>query len=46
MPYPTGYKRDAENCVIDRPWFKYDDNALMPRNTGLSNDRLGSPART
>ncbi|MBL8610248.1 MAG: SUMF1/EgtB/PvdO family nonheme iron enzyme [Myxococcales bacterium] len=33
MPYPTGYKRDAEACVIDRPWVKYDDAALIPRNT-------------
>ena len=33
MPYPTGYKRDAESCVIDRPWVKYDDTALIPRNT-------------
>jgi len=33
MPYPYGYKRDDSACVIDRPWVKYDDAALMPRNT-------------
>ena len=33
LPYPTGYKRDAESCVIDRPWYKWDDSALGVRNS-------------
>ena len=39
-PYPTGYKRDAEACVIDRPWVKYDAPALMPRNTARAKHEL------
>jgi len=33
LPYPTGYKRDAESCVIDRPWYKWDETALGTRNS-------------
>jgi sulfatase modifying factor 1 len=32
MPYPNGYKRDAEACVIDRPWRSVDERALVPRD--------------
>ena len=32
-PYPSGYSREAAECVNDRPWKKFDDQALMPRNT-------------
>lgn len=30
-PYPSGYSREASECVNDRPWKKFDDQALMPR---------------
>lgn len=30
-PYPSGYSREASECVNDRPWRKFDDGALMPR---------------
>ena len=33
MPYPYGYARDAEACVIDRPWRTTDASALVPRDT-------------
>ncbi len=32
-PYPSGYSREASECVNDRPWKKFDDQALMPRTT-------------
>jgi hypothetical protein len=32
-PYPSGYSREASGCVNDRPWKKFDDQALMPRTT-------------
>jgi formylglycine-generating enzyme required for sulfatase activity len=28
LPYPYGYERDAEACVIDRPWRPYDAGTL------------------
>jgi formylglycine-generating enzyme required for sulfatase activity len=31
-PYPSGYSREASECVNDRPWKKFDDHALMPRS--------------
>jgi formylglycine-generating enzyme required for sulfatase activity len=31
-PYPSGYSREASECVNDRPWKKFDDQALMPRS--------------
>ena len=48
-PYPTGYARDAETCVIDRPWRDVDESALGPREspTALAEiDRLwqGEPS--
>ena len=30
-PYPNGYSREASECINDRPWRKFDDQALMPR---------------
>jgi sulfatase modifying factor 1 len=32
MPYPYGYVRDADACVIDRPWRPVDAAALAPRD--------------
>jgi formylglycine-generating enzyme required for sulfatase activity len=32
-PYPSGYSREASECVNDRPWIKFDDQALMGRTT-------------
>ena len=32
-PYPTGYTRGANECVIDRPWRKVDERALLPRDS-------------
>ena len=31
MPYPYGYARDADACVIDRPWKPVDELALEGR---------------
>src|SRR5262245_11964133 len=31
MPYPYGYARDPEACVVDRPWRAYNPKALFPR---------------
>lgn len=31
MPYPYGYVRDPEACVVDRPWRSYNAKALFPR---------------
>ena len=31
-PYPSGYSREASECVNDRPWKKFDDQALLPRS--------------
>jgi formylglycine-generating enzyme required for sulfatase activity len=30
-PYPYGYERDADACVIDRPWREYDAGALSSK---------------
>ena len=32
-PYPNGYLRDPESCVIDRPWREVDEKALVPRES-------------
>jgi formylglycine-generating enzyme len=29
QPYPYGYTRDADACVIDHPWREYDAEALF-----------------
>ncbi len=33
MPYPYGYDRDPDVCVIDRPWRRVDADALRPRDS-------------
>jgi hypothetical protein len=33
MPYPYGYTRDAEACVIDHPWRLVDAALLSPRES-------------
>jgi formylglycine-generating enzyme required for sulfatase activity len=48
-PYPHGYRRDHDACVIDRPWRPYDERLLVPRDTAearLEIDRLwqGEPS--
>jgi hypothetical protein len=30
-PYPYGYERSADKCVIDAHWRPYDEKALRPR---------------
>lgn len=30
LPYPYGYERDADACVIDHAWRPYDAEALFP----------------
>lgn len=32
MPYPYGYVRDTEACVIDNKWRAYSERALQPRD--------------
>ncbi len=32
-PYPYGYVRDADKCVIDRTWRPYSDAALKTRDS-------------
>ena len=32
-PYPNGYSREASECINDRPWKKFDDQALMGRTS-------------
>jgi len=42
-PYPYGYTRSPEVCVIDRPWQAYDDRAFWDRSSRtamLELDRL------
>ena len=39
-PYPSGYSREASECVNDRPWKKFDDLALMPRTTPRAMEEL------
>jgi hypothetical protein len=36
LPYPYGYRRDADACVIDRPWRAYDDRALALRDSAAA----------
>jgi formylglycine-generating enzyme required for sulfatase activity len=48
-PYPYGYDRDAQACVIDRPWRPVDEDALASRESGKARaeiDRLwqGEPS--
>lgn len=39
-PYPYGFERDAEACVIDKPWRPYKAEALFPRNTDAARAEL------
>jgi formylglycine-generating enzyme required for sulfatase activity len=32
-PFPYGYNRDSEACVIDRAWREVDERALVPRES-------------
>jgi sulfatase modifying factor 1 len=36
LPYPTGYTRDAQACVIDRPWKLFDERLLAVRDSTLA----------
>lgn len=51
MPYPYGYKRDAEACNIDKPWRQFDAKEMMsgdPERVKNELDRLwqGEPSGT
>ncbi len=54
MPYPYGYIRDPQACIVDQPWRAFNEHALQPRdgpNARAEYDRLwqgvqsGSQAR-
>jgi len=40
LPYPYGYRRDPEACVIDHPWRPYDAEALFPPGTDRARAEL------
>jgi formylglycine-generating enzyme len=40
LPYPNGYARDPDACVIDRPWRVYDNAALAVRDSERARDEL------
>jgi hypothetical protein len=40
MPYPNGFNRDAEACVVDRPPRDADVAALQPRDTERAKSEL------
>lgn len=51
MPYPYGYERAEDACVVDRPWREVDEMALVPRDSARAMrevDRLwqGEPSGT
>jgi formylglycine-generating enzyme len=49
MPYATGYLRDADACVVDRPWKAFDEAALAGRTTDRARaeiDRLWQGAES
>jgi len=33
LPYPYGYVRSEDACVIDRPWRRYDERAFRDRSS-------------
>jgi sulfatase modifying factor 1 len=35
-PYPTGYVRDPDACVIDRPWRLFDERLLAVRESSFA----------
>lgn len=39
-PYPTGYVRDAEACVVDQPWKPFAEGALSPRDGEKARNEL------
>jgi hypothetical protein len=39
-PYPYGYVRDAEACVVDHPWIAFDPWALGQRSTEVTKKEL------
>lgn len=39
-PYPYGYTRDPEACVVDRPWREVDAEALVPPDTDRARAEL------
>lgn len=40
VPYPYGYGRDAEACVVDRPWKPFVENGLSPRDGKKAREEL------
>lgn len=40
VPYPYGYGRDAEACVVDRPWKPFVENGLAPRDGKKAREEL------
>jgi sulfatase modifying factor 1 len=39
-PYPYGYERDENACVIDRAWRQYDDRAFANRGSDVAKNEL------
>jgi formylglycine-generating enzyme len=40
MPYPYGYARDAEACVVDQSWRPFAEGALFPRDGDNAREEL------
>jgi formylglycine-generating enzyme len=40
MPYPTGYTRDASQCMIDEPWDIPKEGSLLPRNSDKAKEEV------
>ncbi len=40
LPYPYGYTRDHEACVIDRRWRPFDERVLASRESVLAESEL------
>jgi sulfatase modifying factor 1 len=40
LPYPTGYVRDPEACVIDKPWRLFDERLLAARDSAIAEAEL------
>ncbi len=40
LPYPYGYERDGEACVLDRPWHPFKPDALAPRDGERAREEL------
>ncbi len=39
-PYPYGYDRDRDACVVDRNWKPFTENGLAPRDGKKARDEL------